>query len=75
MNIAFIGQVSAGKSAIINSLFGKRICETGTARTTLDLKKYNYYNLVLYDFPGISDTFNASFDNLCKEFVIECDLH
>jgi hypothetical protein len=74
MRIAFTGLVSAGKSSVIISIILKRANHTGVSRTTLvnNIIKHDAYDLI--DLPGINDTFEASFDKLTKDTIVDCDL-
>lgn len=81
--VSFIGLPSSGKSSIINSLFGKRIYQTGVSRTTITSEECNkellddnnnkYY---IIDLPGICDSEenNDDFTILSYENAIKSSL-
>lgn len=53
LNIAFIGQYSAGKSSLIKGLTGLNDILIGSGVTTDTVNKYHYKELVIWDTPGI----------------------
>ncbi len=57
VNIGFLGRTSSGKSSKINTMFGRRVAETGVGETTMRPTKYIYSGgkktqVILWDCPG-----------------------
>ena len=82
ITIALVGLPSSGKSSIINSLVGKRVAQSGIARTTLEAKLYeglktdDDITFNLYDLPGIADIEDKDnkFDNIVLETIKKCNI-
>ncbi len=57
MNIMITGATGSGKSSTINALFGKDVAKVGEGADpeTMDIKKYDLDNLILWDSPGLGD--------------------
>jgi uncharacterized protein len=57
VNILITGATGCGKSSTINALFGsdKAKVGQGVAPETMDIKKFELNNIVLYDSPGLGD--------------------
>ncbi|CAF0769496.1 unnamed protein product [Adineta steineri] len=58
LNIGLFGQTSTGKSAMINSMLGEEVAETGYGETTTFAKPYEskMANYTLHDLPGKNDS-------------------
>ncbi|CAF1062638.1 unnamed protein product [Adineta steineri] len=54
-NIALFGVTSAGKSTMLNKLYGKKVAETGIGETTLEIQSYAAKGFTLWDIPGKND--------------------
>lgn len=66
--IAVVGMTTAGKSSLINSLFGKDIVEIrATADTTEVVTRLELGHLVLYDTPGLIG--EGKLENITRAFV------
>lgn len=57
LNILVVGATGAGKSSTINALFDieSAVVGFGVEPMTMDVKKYDFGNLVLWDSPGLGD--------------------
>lgn len=57
MNIMVTGATGCGKSSTINALFDteKAVVGTGPSPETMDIKRYDLDNLVIWDSPGLGD--------------------
>ena len=57
LNIMITGGTGVGKSSTINALFDANVAKVGVGSTpeTMDIKKYELKNLVLWDTPGLGD--------------------
>ena len=57
-NILITGATGCGKSSTINALFGveKAVVGTGADPMTMDIQKYDFGNLVIWDSPGLGDS-------------------
>ncbi|CAF0860771.1 unnamed protein product [Adineta steineri] len=55
LNIGFFGLTSTGKSTMLNSMFGKKVAETGYGETTTKITKYAGNKFILWDVPGRND--------------------
>lgn len=57
LNIMITGATGAGKSSTINALFDANVAKVGVGSTpeTMDIKKYELNNLILWDSPGLGD--------------------
>lgn len=57
VNIMITGATGAGKSSTINALFDMSVAKVGTGvdPETMDIKKYELGNLILWDTPGLGD--------------------
>lgn len=53
--IMFVGAFSAGKSTLINTLLGQKLCDTGIKPTTSDLHFYNWHGHLLVDSTGLDN--------------------
>jgi len=67
--IAVVGMTCAGKSTLINALFGSHALETkATPDTTKSIHKISFNSgLVIYDTPGIFG--NALLENITRAFI------
>jgi GTP-binding protein EngB required for normal cell division len=53
--IMIYGVYNAGKSTLLNAIFGKdEMAKTGDAPETAEVKQYNYNGYTIYDTPGIN---------------------
>ena len=73
LEIAFIGQYSAGKSTIISALTGKRDIEIGQDITTDAPKAYQWGKVLLVDTPGIYAG-RPDHDKVTLEYIDKADL-
>jgi len=67
------GVYNAGKSTLLNALFGKdEMAKTGDAPETYEVKAYNYNGYTIYDTPGI----NAPIEHqkVTDEHLSKCEL-
>lgn len=67
------GVYNAGKSTLLNALFGKEeMAKTGDAPQTYEVKAYNYNGYTIYDTPGI----NAPIEHqkVTDEHLKKCEL-
>ena len=57
LNIMITGGTGVGKSSTINALFDANVAKVGVGATpeTMDVKKYELKNLILWDSPGLGD--------------------
>jgi len=57
INLMITGATGAGKSSTINALFKTEVAKVGTGVNpeTMDIKKYELDNLILWDSPGLGD--------------------
>lgn len=62
LEIAFIGQYSAGKSTLISSLTENMNIKTGQNITTDKVNEYKWNNIVLIDTPGIGTDYQEHSD-------------
>lgn len=53
-SIMFYGLYNAGKSSIINAIFGKEIAKTGDVPTTCQTQRIPWKNFMIVDTPGIN---------------------
>ena len=61
VNILIAGATGCGKSSTINALFDTEVAKVGTGPDpeTMDIKKYEFNNMVLWDSPGLGDSVKA----------------
>lgn len=50
------GSYNAGKSSLLNALYGKELAKTGDNPETKEVHKYSYKNFDIYDTPGLNAT-------------------
>ncbi len=57
INILVTGATGCGKSSTINALFEKNVAKVGQGvdPETMDIKKFEYNNIMLWDSPGLGD--------------------
>ncbi|MEI6745764.1 MAG: GTPase [Methylococcaceae bacterium] len=57
VNILITGATGCGKSSTINALFGSERAKVGQGADpeTMDIQKYEYSNIILWDSPGLGD--------------------
>lgn len=57
INLMITGATGCGKSSTINALFEKEVAKVGVGvdPETMEIEKYNYGNLILWDSPGLGD--------------------
>ncbi len=57
VNILITGATGCGKSSTINALFGKNAAKVGQGVNpeTMDIRKFELSNIILYDSPGLGD--------------------
>lgn len=73
LEIAFIGQYSAGKSTIISALTGRKDIEIGQDITTDAPKTYQWGKVLLIDTPGIYAG-RPEHDRVTLEYIDRADL-
>ena len=54
-NIALFGQISTGKSTMLNAILGQRLAYTGVGETTMEFKAYLGNGYTLWDTPDRTD--------------------
>ncbi|CAF2004599.1 unnamed protein product [Rotaria magnacalcarata] len=54
-NVALFGLTSTGKTTMLNSLSGSKVAETGSGKTTMEIKPYHSERFTLWDIPGRND--------------------
>jgi len=74
INIAFVGQYSAGKSALIKVLTGDESIKIGSGVTTEIVKKYPYKGITVWDTPGILAGEREQHDEESLKAMDESDL-
>lgn len=69
--IALVGMTSAGKSSLINALFGQSVAEVRrTADTTSCVIKAEFPSgLVIYDTPGLGGNEELGYENITRLFL------
>jgi GTPase Era involved in 16S rRNA processing len=69
--IALVGMTSAGKSSLINALFGQSIAEVRrTADTTSCVIKVEFPSgLIIYDTPGLGGNEEFGYENITRLFL------
>ena len=67
--IALVGMTSAGKSSLINTLFGQKVADVKrTPDTTRTIFKIEFENgLIIYDTPGVGG--NEEYENYTRMFL------
>ena len=57
MNLMITGATGCGKSSTINAIFNEEIADVGIGSDpeTMEIRKYEQYNLILWDTPGLGD--------------------
>ena len=57
INLMITGATGCGKSSTINALFNTEVAKVGVGvdPETMDIRKYELENLVLWDSPGLGD--------------------
>ena len=73
LEIAFVGQYSAGKSTIISALTGNKDIEIGQDITTDKAQAYKWGNVLLIDTPGIYAG-RPEHDKISIEYMNKADL-
>lgn len=79
INLMITGATGCGKSSTINALFEKEVAKVGVGvdPETMEITRYDYGNLILWDSPGLGDGKEA--DNRHAKNIIsklhECDEH
>jgi len=58
INLMIIGTAGSGKSSTINAIFDMEVAKvaTGTKPETMDIKKYELDNLIIWDTPGFGES-------------------
>ena len=74
INIAFIGQYSAGKSTIIKALTSDGSIVIDSDIATSSVNNYDWENVVLTDTPGLKTNENLQHDNMTLEAISKSDL-
>ena len=71
VNLIVTGATGCGKSSTINALFGVEVAKVGTSvdPETMEIKKYELDNLVIWDTPGLGDGKEA--DNRHSKRIID----
>jgi len=54
-NVGFFGVTGAGKSSLINSCIGQKLCEEGENETTTIIKSVKSKYMTFWDIPGQTD--------------------
>lgn len=57
VHVLITGATGCGKSSTINALFGREIAKVGQSSNpeTMDIARYDFNNVVLFDSPGLGD--------------------
>lgn len=74
INIAFIGQYSAGKSTIIKALTSDGSIVIDSDIATSSVNNYDWENVVLTDTPGLNTNENLQHDSMTLEAISKSDL-
>ena len=75
--VAIFGKTGAGKSSLVNALFGKEVVEVNDIeRCTIKVSKQDLGGMYLYDCPGIgeSEHADAEYRKMYKELLPEIDV-
>ncbi|MEA8870544.1 YcjF family protein [Campylobacter jejuni] len=69
LNVLILGKTGAGKSTLINTVFGEKVAKTGSGSPiTANLNKYEKDGLCIYDSKGLEIKDDKGIDNL-KQFI------
>lgn len=71
-SIMFYGIYNAGKSSIINAIFGEKIAEVGDVPTTAEIQKIEWGGFELVDTPGIDA--NDEHTQIAKNQILRNDV-
>ena len=72
-SIMIYGTYNAGKSTLLNALFGKEeMAKTGDSPETAEVHGYEYNGVVIYDTPGINAPIEH--EDVTKEHLDKCEI-